>query len=204
VFGWDNEFEGHQVSVPAFLIDKYKVTNADFAKFVMAGGYKNESLWSPQAWKWIQSANIQCPKAWRTVRYGWVCRTMFGNVPFQPSWPVYVSHAEAEAYTRWKGRALPTEAQFHRAAFGRRDGLEQPFPWGSEYPRASMVILISNGGIPRLSMLIRMATVRLVFRILWEMAGNGLRRASLHSRVSKLSISIPAIRRIFLTATTSS
>jgi ergothioneine biosynthesis protein EgtB len=134
-FGWDNEFDAHEVHVPAFMIDKYKVTNAEYAKFVAAGGYQNESFWSPQAWNWIRSANIQCPRFWRAVRYGWVCRTMFGNVPFQPSWPVYVSHAEAQAYARWRGRSLPTEAQFHRAAFGRRDGFEQQYPWGSEAPQ---------------------------------------------------------------------
>jgi formylglycine-generating enzyme required for sulfatase activity len=59
---------------------------------------------------------------------------MFADVPFQTTWPVYVSHAEAEAYCRWKGRALPTEAQYHRAAFGGRDGAESPYPWGNAAP----------------------------------------------------------------------
>jgi formylglycine-generating enzyme required for sulfatase activity len=50
--------------------------------------------------------------------------------------PVYVSHAEAEAYCRWKGKTLPTEAQYHRAAFGTPDGFERMFPWGSTLPQA--------------------------------------------------------------------
>jgi formylglycine-generating enzyme required for sulfatase activity len=61
---------------------------------------------------------------------------MFADVPFQPDWPVYVSHAEAEAYARWKGRWLPTEPQFHRAAFGTTDGRERRYPWGDEVPNA--------------------------------------------------------------------
>jgi formylglycine-generating enzyme required for sulfatase activity len=59
---------------------------------------------------------------------------MFGDIPFQPSWPVYVSHAEAEAYARWKGKTLPTEAQFHRAAFGTLGGVERRYPWGDGVP----------------------------------------------------------------------
>ena len=61
-------------------------------------------------------------------------RSMFGDIPFQTSWPVYVSHVEAEAYARWVGKSLPTEAQFHRAAFGTQSGVERIYPWGSETP----------------------------------------------------------------------
>jgi iron(II)-dependent oxidoreductase len=135
LFGWDNEFEAHEVHVPAFTIDKYKVTNREFLEFVTAGGYRDPSLWSASAWKWILTTDVQHPKFWRREGDGWVCRTMFSEIPFQPDWPVYVSHAEAEAYARWKGRTLPAEAQFHRAAYGRREGREQKFPWGMDEPQ---------------------------------------------------------------------
>ena len=59
---------------------------------------------------------------------------MFENVPLPLDWPVYVSHAEASAYARWAGKALPTEAQWHRAAYGTPEGTERPYPWGSEAP----------------------------------------------------------------------
>jgi formylglycine-generating enzyme required for sulfatase activity len=59
---------------------------------------------------------------------------MFGEVSLPLEAPVYVSHAEASAYVRWAGKSLPTEAQFHRAAYGTPEGAEREFPWGNEAP----------------------------------------------------------------------
>jgi iron(II)-dependent oxidoreductase len=135
-FGWDNEFDVHQVDVPEFSIDVYKVTNGQYLEFVRAGGYSERSFWSTSSWEWITASGVQHPKFWKPVNGGWQCRTMFADVQFQPSWPVYVSYAEAEAYCRWKGKSLPTEAQYHRAAFGTPFGSERPFPWGTMRPQA--------------------------------------------------------------------
>jgi len=134
-FGWDNEFDCHEVQVPAFSIDKYKVTNAEYLKFVRAGGYAERSFWSPAAWRWLTESGTQHPPFWSSQGEEFSCRTMFADIPFQPSWPVHVSHAEAEAYARWVGKALPTEAQFHRAAYGTPQGVERPFPWGDALPQ---------------------------------------------------------------------
>ena len=59
---------------------------------------------------------------------------MFGGIPLPLSWPVYVSHAEAAAYCRWAGKKLPSEAQWHRAAYGAPDGTERSYPWGETAP----------------------------------------------------------------------
>src|SRR5207245_1624886 len=57
--------------------------------------------------------------------------------PLPMAWPVYVTRAEACAYARWKGMRLPTEPEYHRAAFGAPDGVERSYPWGEESPDAT-------------------------------------------------------------------
>ena len=114
-FGWDNEFDGHEVSVPAFAISKYKVTNGEYLDFVRAGA-KPPHFWT-----------------WREGRWFW--RTMAGEVPLPLDWPVYVTHQEATSFASWAGKRLPTEAEFHRVAYGTPSGEEQrSYPWGDDQP----------------------------------------------------------------------
>ena len=137
VFGWDNEFESHTVEVPAFAIDEYKVTNGDFLKFLQTGGYENRGLWAEPDWQWIQREGIRHPVFWIARGGSWHYRTMFSEIPLPLDWPVHVSHGEAAAFARWAGKQLPTEAQFHRAAYGTPEGLERPYPWGESAPEKS-------------------------------------------------------------------
>lgn len=111
-FGWDNEFPASCVPVNAFDIDVNNVTNEDFAAFVNAGA--------------------QPPPFWRRQNGQWNLLTQFDIIPLPKSWPVYVSHDQAAAYAAWKGMRLPTEAEYHRAAYGTRDGKERMHPWGDE------------------------------------------------------------------------
>jgi iron(II)-dependent oxidoreductase len=122
-FGWDNEFEAHRVHVPAFEIDAFPVTNGDYLEFVEAGGYSQRDLWSDEGWRWLDSEYVQYPSFWILDDAGWRWRGMFETVPLPLDTPVYVSQAEASAYARWKGRRLMTEPEFHRAAYGSRDGV---------------------------------------------------------------------------------
>jgi ergothioneine biosynthesis protein EgtB len=137
VFGWDNEFERVEVSVPAFAIDQFMVTNAQFLEFMSAGGYQNPALWSPADWGWRSERRVCHPVFWRQSEEGWLQRTMFEEIPLPPHWPVYVSHAEASAYARWTGKSLPSEEQWDRAAFATREGFENRYPWGNEAPDES-------------------------------------------------------------------
>ena len=133
-FGWDNEYEGHRVEVPAFAIDKYKVTNADYLKFIADGGYRNASYWTVEDWAWISQLGIAHPLFWARADGAWRYRGMFDEIELPLNWPVYVSHAEARAYATWAGKALPTEAQWQRAGYGTSEGTKRPFPWVSEAP----------------------------------------------------------------------
>lgn len=133
-FGWDNEFEAHTAHVPAFEIDQYMVTNRQYLEFMKAGGYENRALWSNDDWDWKTAQSISHPVFWHRSRDGWNYRGMFEEFPLPPEWPVYVSQAEAAAYARWAGKSLPTEEQWHRAAYGSQDGSEGRYPWGNEAP----------------------------------------------------------------------
>lgn len=133
-FGWDNEFEANQIDVPAFAIDKHKVSNAQYLEFVRAGGYSDRSLWTEADWDWIQRQQIAHPVFWARNGAGWNYRTMFEEIPLPLDWPVYVSQAEASAYARWTGGRLPTEAEWHRACYGARASGDREFPWGENLP----------------------------------------------------------------------
>jgi iron(II)-dependent oxidoreductase len=119
-FGWDNEFEAHDVDVPAFRIDKYKVTNRQYLAFVDDGGYTRRGLWNDADWQWKEANSISHPAFWLLQDGRWRWRSMFEAIPLPLDWPVYVSHAEASAYARWTGGTLPSEAQWQRAAFADR------------------------------------------------------------------------------------
>jgi ergothioneine biosynthesis protein EgtB len=134
MFGWDNEYEAHTVAVPAFSIDQYEVTNREYLQFMEAGGYQNRLLWSEADWNWKTQQDISHPVFWNRVNGDWHYRTMFEDVPLPLDWPVYVSHAEASAFARWVRKDLPTEAQWHRAAYGTPEGPERPYPWGADAP----------------------------------------------------------------------
>ncbi len=116
-FGWDNESESHSVAVPTFAMNKHKVTNGQYLEFVREGA--------------------AAPHFWIRRNDGWCWRTMAGEIPLPLDWPVYVTQREAREYAVWAGASLPTEAQFHRAAYGTPCGEERAYPWGDTPPDAS-------------------------------------------------------------------
>jgi len=136
-FGWDNEFGPVRVDVPAFEIDVHNVTNAEYLEFVADGGYCRRDLWSAEDWDWRRGEALEHPIFWVRRDGEWYWHGMFEDLPLPAAWPVYVSQAEASAFARWRGRRLPSEPEFHRAAFGTPEGDDRPFPWGNEPPDAT-------------------------------------------------------------------
>ena len=133
-FAWDNEVPGLEVEVPAFRIQRLDVTNGDFLEFVAAGGYRDARWWSPEDWAWLQAEGHAHPAFWEHRDGQWFWRGMFEFVPLPLAWPVYVSYAEAQAYASWRGRRLPSEAEFQRAAYGSPDETPRAHPWGDAPP----------------------------------------------------------------------
>jgi gamma-glutamyl hercynylcysteine S-oxide synthase len=110
-FGWDNELPAMSVDVEAFSIGRYDVTNGQWREYMDATG-------------------AAAPHFWKHDGDAWVWRGMFGDEPLVATAPVWVTHDEAAAYARWRGMRLPTEAEFHRAAYGSPSGEERLHPWG--------------------------------------------------------------------------
>lgn len=133
-FGWDNEFEEHRVEVAAFEIDVYDVTNAAFLEFVEGGGYGDPRWWNDADLSWLERERVRHPMFWERHDGTWYWRGQFTLVPLPLAWPVYVTCAEAAAFARWRGRRLPSEAEFHRAAYGTPSGDERTHPWGDARP----------------------------------------------------------------------
>ena len=133
-FAWDNELPEHRVDVDAFAIDVHSVTNRDFLEFVEAGSYADDDLWGDEGGERPPTPH---PLFWEMHRGRWFWRGQWALVPLPMAWPAYVTHDEARAFARWKGRRLPTEAEYHRAAFGTPSGEERRHPWGDEPPDAT-------------------------------------------------------------------
>ena len=143
-FGWDNEYEAHTVEVPAFEIYRYKVTNQQYLEFVAAGGYETRAYWNDEDWAWKTAQGISHPLFWKKEDHGWLWRAMFDEVPLPLDWPVYVSHAEASAYSRWAGKSLPTEAEWQCAAYGHTGEDARPYSTGSEAPDSRLNGKVGN------------------------------------------------------------
>ncbi|MFD8424158.1 ergothioneine biosynthesis protein EgtB [Streptomyces sp. NPDC059466] len=132
----DNERPAHRREVPAFLIDTTPVTNAAYQAFIEDGGYTTERWWSPQGWAHIRTHGIEAPLFWRREAGQWLRRRFGVTEPVPPDEPVlHVCWYEADAYARWAGRRLPTEAEWEKAA--RHDpvtGRSTRYPWGDADP----------------------------------------------------------------------
>lgn len=125
---FDNEKWAHEVTVAPFAIASRPVTHGEFADFVDDGGYARRDWWTEAGWRWRAAADAIAPRHWRRDGSGWA-RRWFGQWQAIPraSTMVHVNRHEAEAWCRWAGRRLPTEAEWEFAATGGGRGHH---PWG--------------------------------------------------------------------------
>jgi iron(II)-dependent oxidoreductase len=169
-FVFDNEKWAHPVEVKPFRIARAPVTDGEFAQFVEAGGYRKRELWSEKGWRWLESggspelersfakffgeedrsanspntrARIEHPCYWRREANGRWRRRIFDEwAPLGDHLPViHVNWYEAEAYCKWAGRRLPTEAEWEMAASSEPTAggcattpRKRGYPWGDGPP----------------------------------------------------------------------
>ena len=141
---YDNERPQHRVEVGPFSIDKYPVTARRYAKFVAAGGYRRQHLWSEDGWTWILEQGHAGPQGWMPdLSGGWLVKR-FGHVtPLNPAEPVHhISFHEAEAFARWEGGRLPTEPEWEKAAaWDPTTQRSRTYPWGDAPPTPDLANL---------------------------------------------------------------
>jgi len=140
----DNERPAHVVDLPAFYLDTTPVTNAAYAEFIADGGYDDERLWSPAGWQYRHKAGLTAPLFWDQAGPGeWVRRSFNVTEPVPSAEPVlHVCWYEADAYARWAGRRLPSEAEWEKAA--RYDPVtdrSRRYPWGDSDPTPDLANL---------------------------------------------------------------
>ena len=139
-FAYDNELPPHWVHVPAFKLDRLLTTNEEYAEFINEGGYRRREWWSDEGWAWREREDWKFPLYWMQQNSNWRVQTMFDEGVLEARHPVTgVCWYEAEAYARFRGKRLPSEAEWEKAAswdLGReRKGR---FAWGDERPSAGL------------------------------------------------------------------
>ena len=139
-FAYDNELPAHVVNLPAFKIDRLLVKNEEYAHFINEGGYERREWWSEEGLKWREKENWTCPLYWMRDGREWRVRCMFDEALWQPLHPVTgVSWYEAEAYARFSGKRLPTEAEWEKAAsWDAQANRKRRYAWGDDEPTQAL------------------------------------------------------------------
>ena len=135
-FCYDNEVPEHKTYLNAYEIDTYPVTNKQFMAFIDAGGYEDYKFWLSDGWDIVNEKKWGAPLYWQKMEGYWYKKDFAGLNKISPDEPVTnVSYYEADAYSKWAGKRLPTEAEWEKAASWNEDLKKKTiYPWGNKLP----------------------------------------------------------------------
>jgi ergothioneine biosynthesis protein EgtB len=134
-FAYDIEMPSHKVYLNDYYIENAPVTNAEYLEFIYDGGYKNYKYWLDEGWQRINTNKIEAPLYWEREDSGSWFKRDFGGKRYIENFPnepvTNVSFYEADAYCRWSGKRLPSEAEWEKAASWNEDKKQKSlYPWG--------------------------------------------------------------------------
>ena len=135
-FCYDNEIPEHKTYLNPYEIDKYLITNKEFINFIDAGGYQDYKFWLSDGWDLVRENEWKSPLYWQKIDGEWYKKDFTGLNKVLPNEPVTnVSYYEADAYSKWTGKRLPTEAEWEKAASWDDDlKRKTTYPWGDDLP----------------------------------------------------------------------
>jgi len=133
---YDIELPEHKVYLNDFKIDSFPITNSQYLEFMEDGGYENYKYWLSDGWEKVKKNEWKSPMYWEKQDGKWKVRDFLGIREINPNEPVcHVSYYEANAFCKWAGKRLPTEAEWEKAAcWNEEKQVKTIFPWGNESP----------------------------------------------------------------------
>ena len=133
---YDIELPKHKTYFENFKIGIFPVTNQEYLEFMNDGGYEDYKHWLSDGWEKVKSNKWNSPMYWEKINDEWYVRDFLGIRKINPNEPVcHVSYYEADAYCKWAGKRLPTEAEWEKAACWNEEKQQKTlFPWGNEHP----------------------------------------------------------------------
>jgi ergothioneine biosynthesis protein EgtB len=145
-FCYDIELPEHKIYLNNYKIDAFPVTNEQYLEFIEDGGYETYKYWLSDGWEKVEKNEWSAPMYWKKIKDDWRIHDFLGPRKSNPKEPVcHVSYYEADAYCKWAGKRLPTEAEWEKAACWNENKQQKTiFPWGNDQPTEQRANLLES------------------------------------------------------------